>query len=698
MNMTFFEIISWLFVIEIIGLVALPITTYLCRGLPDHGYAASKIMGLLFLTYFSWILTYFGFGYSTSVVFGSLFLLAVVSYTFYRKFGLTVSKSFAIKIEIFFIAIFFVFLIIRSYRPDNYGEIGEKFMDVAFINSISRSSTFPPMDPWFSGMPMNYYYFGYLLISDLVKLTDTQLQLGFNIANAIFFAISASAAFGIGYRLLKKAKFALIVFAFILFLGNLASFEQLLVILFSPANYAQFHVPDGNLLVRLSTFSQWPSLVIIPGSISEAPYYVYLIGDLHPNLVSISFQLLVLAVLLSVFIAGKITSIQAIVLGLIAGFFYPLNTWDYPVYIIIILAVVYLTKKDIRDFILFSGAILILSYLFYLPYHLSFQMISEIAVVNSGRTELIQFLLVFGAFIFLILYYLIDNNRTLKKDWSKWFAGFAALVIISFLIKFQLLIILIPMLFLACSGLVKEKVPEKQFIFLVILIGALLSFFAELFYIQDTMSRLVYFRFNTIFKLYLQIWILWGIAAGYAFYEILKKKVMYIACIFILMACVYPIFLTFSHSAGFSATPTLDGERSIEAQHPYDYQAIEWLRNKNGTPVVLQATGYSYGWNSYISAFTGLPTVLGWEWHEYQWRMNLTEINTRKSDVELAYTTPDYGKIKSIIDKYNISYIYIGEVERERYKITNVFEQEKDKFKLVFENPKVKIYEVHEDG
>jgi len=95
-----FEVITWLFLIEIIGLIALPITGCLCCGLPDRGYAVSKIMGLLLLTYFSWILTYLSFDYSTSVVFVSLFLLVIVSYVFYRKFGFTINISFAIKNEL----------------------------------------------------------------------------------------------------------------------------------------------------------------------------------------------------------------------------------------------------------------------------------------------------------------------------------------------------------------------------------------------------------------------------------------------------------------------------------------------------------------------------------------------------------------------------------------------------------------------
>lgn len=688
-----FEVVTWLFTIEIIGFIALPITAYLCGALPDRGYAVSKIMGLLLLTYFSWILPYSGLGYSTSIVFASLFLLVMVSYTFYKKFGLTIDKSFVIKNELFFIGVFFIFLTIRSFSPDNYLGLDEKFMDMTFINSILRSSTFPPTDPWFSGMPMNYYYFGYLLIADLVKLTDTVLPVGFNIASAIFFALSASAAFGIGFALVKKVTFGLITFAFVLLFGNMIGFMQLLVILFFPNYYDWFYVPNADLLTRLSTFSQLPSVKIMPGGFGEVPYQVYLIGDLHPNLVSISFQMLILAALLSIIIARKITYLQAALLGLIVGFLYPLNTWDYPAYIAITVAVVFLTTKDKKNSILLSGLIVVSSFFFYLPYHLSYQKVHKIAVIFSGRTELIYFLSMYGVFIFMILYFVKNNNQLKQKSLLILFIG-AILLPLALIIKFQLLILLVPLVFLSYLGIAKDNIPEKQFICLLILFGALLSLFAELFYIQDTFDKSVYFRYNTVFKLYSQIWILWGIAASYAFYEMLKKKIVYVACFLILMAMIFPVFVTLSQSSGFNVASTLDAERSIKKEHPFEYESIEWLRSKNGTPVVLQAAGFSYAWNSYVSAFTGLPTVLGWEWHEYQWRMNLEEINIRRSDVERAYTSPDYEEIKTIIEKYDLKYIYVGPVERDRYKITNVFEQEKGKFNTVFKNPEVEIYEV----
>lgn len=71
-----------------------------------------------------------------------------------------------------------------------------------------------------------------------------------------------------------------------------------------------------------------------------------------------------------------------------------------------------------------------------------------------------------------------------------------------------------------------------------------------------------------------------------------------------------------------------------------------------------------------------------------------SDITGRKSDVEKAYTSPNYEEIKNIIDKYDIKYIYVGEVERDRYQVTGVYEKNKEAFELVFNNRDVEIYEV----
>lgn len=688
------EILKWLLVVEIIGFLALPFSAYLFNRLPDRGYSVSKIMGLLFMTYFSWILTYSGFTYGLKVIIIALFLLMAISFIFYREYGICIEKRTVLRNELFFVPVFFIFLIIRSYSPDSYWEIGEKFMDMAFINSILVSLSFPPPDPWFSGETMNYYYLGYVLTADLVKLTGTSLNAGFNIASAVYFALSASAAFGIGMALFKKARFAFITFVFVLFSGNLAGSLQLLVIFFFPAYYEKFNVPDADLFTRISTFDQWPGAKIIPGTITEFPYHQYIIGDLHPNLVSISFQLLLLAALLSIIRSGEIKTVQGVMLGLMAGFFFPLNTWEYPTYVVIIIAVVFLTASSIKDSIQASAWIIISSLVFYFPYHLSYQKVHDIAVIVSGRTEIVDFLLIFGVFIFMVSYFLINDNRLTRKESLKWLSVTAILLPLSILMKFQLLVLLIPLTLLAYFKLIKEKVHDKQFIYLLILIGLLLSLFAELFYISDPLSKMAYFRFNTVFKLYNQIWILLGIAASFAFYEIAKKKIVYIALILIFMSLVSPVLITFSQSGSFGIEPSLDAERSIRIDHPYEYQAIEWFRDLENSPVILQAPGYSGLWSSYISTFTGFPTVLGWEWHEYQWRNDLEDINIRRNEVDITYTSENYDMIEEIINKYGIDYVYVGPVERERYSITGIFDKHDEKFKLVFNNRDVKIYKV----
>ena len=64
---------------------------------------------------------------------------------------------------------------------------------------------------------------------------------------------------------------------------------------------------------------------------------------------------------------------------------------------------------------------------------------------------------------------------------------------------------------------------------------------------------------------------------------------------------------------------------------------------------------------------TGLPTVLGWYVHEWLWRNNLEEENQRKEEVQTIYTSSSAEQIKALIEKYKISYLFIGSCEAEKY-------------------------------
>ena len=106
----------------------------------------------------------------------------------------------------------------------------------------------------------------------------------------------------------------------------------------------------------------------------------------------------------------------------------------------------------------------------------------------------------------------------------------------------------------------------------------------------------------------------------------------------------------------------------LETDFPEDVNGIRWLKeNISDAPVVLEANGDSYSEYERVSAMTGLPTIMGWYVHEWLWRNDLEEENQRKEDVQTIYTSSSAEQIKALIEKYKISYLFIGSCEAEKY-------------------------------
>ena len=87
-----------------------------------------------------------------------------------------------------------------------------------------------------------------------------------------------------------------------------------------------------------------------------------------------------------------------------------------------------------------------------------------------------------------------------------------------------------------------------------------------------------------------------------------------------------------------------------------------------GSPVVLEANGDSYTGYERVSAMTGLPTLLGWYVHEWLWRDDTADLNQKSADVESIYTSSDVEYVKELVEKYGVSYIFVGSKEREKYE------------------------------
>ncbi|VVB96029.1 Uncharacterised protein [uncultured archaeon] len=672
---------TWYLFVLFLGIISLPITGSVCRNLPDRGYSVSKILGILMFSYISWILSY-AIGYSRFEIFLALLLLCIFSGYVYLKSGTCTDRGLFLRNEIIFGLVFLLFLVIRSYNPEIHG--GEKVNDFMHINEILRSSSFPPHDAWLSGFKVTmYYYFGTFAIATITKLAGTPAYIAYNIGMSLLPALAASAAFGIGYNLTRSKKAGIFAVFMLVFAGNLFPAAVLSAHILGISQSPWGSVPD--------IIDYWGPSRVIPYTINEFPYFSFIFGDLHAHVIAIPFVLLVITLILDFYSAKKISPIAVIFLGLGIGSLFAINSWDYFTYaafFVLVIVIKYMTgSKPVsagasRLFGLLRSlgtgfSILLLGFLMFLLFIIDFKS-SSIQGIKPvvERTALINFLVVYNLFLFLIFSFMLINMPELKN--KKMILVLLALSSISlyFVPNFQTLSIFVPLAFFCCVNMYffyKNNDTNRLFVSSLILLGLGILVFCEMFFLDDLLGG-EWERMNTVFKFYIQVWILWSLACAYAFFDLYKKKysmkntVMVILSILIVLNSIYIYTGTYAKAERFSSSPHLDGLAFMKKSNYGTYDAIFWLnKNINGTPVILEAPGESYEDTSRLSAYTGLPTVIGWVGHEIVWRNNWAEISQRTSDVDRIYNTDDYSEASGLLKKYNVSYVAVGETEIKKY-------------------------------
>jgi uncharacterized membrane protein len=198
-------------------------------------------------------------------------------------------------------------------------------------------------------------------------------------------------------------------------------------------------------------------------------------------------------------------------------------------------------------------------------------------------------------------------------------------------------------------------------------------------------------RMNTLFKYYLEAWVLLGLASAFfmwrMWYDNRFRPIPFdavhlvwfgIVVSLVLFCLVYTLLGTQARLADrFKPLPaTLDGtaymeqavhwEREQPIELRWDREAINWLQdNVTGSPVILEAHTEQYRWGGRIANYTGLPTVLGWPWHQMQQRGPYgTEVQTRAADIEEIYMSDDLSQAKTLLDGYGVRYVVVGDLER----------------------------------
>ncbi len=383
----------WYIVISLTGLAVFPLAYRLLPGLSDRGYSLSRALGLLLWGYLFWILGSLQILHND--LGGQLFALGLVlliSWFALRstplgelKEWLLEERSLIITVEALFLLAFAALALVRAANPDIIGT--EKPMELAFINSILHSPSFPPHDPWLSGYGISYYYFGYVLVAMMARLTAVPGSVAFNLGIALVFALTVLGAYGLVYNLLgarskeetsadekhgSRLYYALLGPLFLLVVSNLEGFLEVLHQLgvfwtSSPGGQLtsrfwtwlgildlnQPPAPPFTWLPRTFGTGNWwwwrASRVIMDYDfanrwrgdvIDEFPAFSFLLADLHPHVLAMPFFLLAAALALNLFLggsAGKMRlfsielglSVKAFALAAFAlGSLVFLNTWD----------------------------------------------------------------------------------------------------------------------------------------------------------------------------------------------------------------------------------------------------------------------------------------------------------------------------------------------------------------------------------
>ena len=228
---------------------------------------------------------------------------------------------------------------------------------------------------------------------------------------------------------------------------------------------------------------------------------------------------------------------------------------------------------------------------------------------------------------------------------------------------------------------------ETRLVLFLIGTGMVLSIMVEVIVLSGDIGRM-----NTVFKFYLQVWVLFAVSATYAFGKLLSARSTWrpkrIIVFDIIGLTLLAGALLFTITGSFDkirdrmtdGVPfTFDSMLYMNNSKYYDqkeldistdYKAIQWMReNVKGSPVIVEANSVEYHWGTRYTIYTGLPSVAGWSWHQRQQRALMPSewVTNRIDEINNFYNETGVEPTVNFLRKYNVRYIIVGELEQEQY-------------------------------
>ena len=670
--------LRWWLMFVLLGLGALPFCARIFSSFTDKGYLFAKILGGLAVAWVMWLLGSLRIlSFSSSAVVGvTLVCLAGVWFSAFlpqeKRLDITAFPDLSdmLSREVIFAGAFFFFCYVKCFNPDAYGT--ERMMDYGFMQSIFRTEYFPPEDFWFAGESLNYYYFGQYFMTFLTKLSFNSVSYGYNLALSCCFAFCVSFSFSLVFQWMrgrfgKERSGAAPVAVFgALVLSCSASVHYLIFnyivpwiwdILVIPGDKPGYWYADSTRYIGYHPETA-------DKTAHEYPAYSFLLGDLHAHVINIFVVMTILALLYawvreerkaaeegeeekSILLLLRDPKLWT--LGFLLGISMMENFWDFPIYFVVAGAVILALHlrsgksagRVAASTSLQGATVLLTAFLVSLPFQLSFKAMANGLRIAQNHTPIYQLAILWALPVGLAAAFfvaqLVRSSGTTFRERMRSFEG------------------------------------TDLYIMLLGLCGAGLVLLPELIYLADIYSG-DYKRFNTMFKLSYQAFILLNFVAVYTVGSFVlhpqskgQRKGAIKAGIVLFLCCGY--FLTAMKMSGAEITDPLKfrglaADDFLEREAPLDAEAVYWAReNLPDGSVLLEANGSSYTIYNRASVITGLPTVLGWHTHEWLWHNDLTPVDERSALVEQMYVSAD----KALMKQYGVDYIFLGSCEYEKY-------------------------------
>ncbi|MBP5654492.1 MAG: hypothetical protein J6X33_03160 [Clostridiales bacterium] len=832
-------ILLWYTILFLFSLIMLPVAFKIFGRFGAGGFFASKVLGLVTVSFVVWTLTYirlFRFNYVFVVI--AILLVGFCCYfpkslrnNLVDKLGDNYLIEKIVLEEVVFAVVLVILCYIKGFEPNIKDQ--EKFMDYGFIMSMLRNPELPAKDMWLAGLNINYYYFGQFIWALVIKLSCLSPKIAYNLAMVSAIAIPFGMSFSFGVMLTEGAqqngfhenRFLKYVTGLIAGLatcifGNSHSF-------FYDENGAGngflrflsdqgFNVgkTDGFFYPDSTRFIGWNPKIETDYTIEEFPFYSFLIGDLHAHVVSMMTVLLIAMIVFAMVLEAKAPSSgpsntakhlklerfpkdeykvlltpHIIMVAILLGISQMTNYWDFLIYfifcsmamllantrktarfssipsaivfagnIIAILAVYLMAGNNVLVHIALQLIVLIISYilagmfpsalsrtsfgmsfLFVVshiaaaPFNLNFDMISNALGKVKSRSSLFQLAILWGTHLIICLTFfvitVITRNYQPGSSDKKGKKGKKSSLFYASENENRCNPI---------ASFISDRNIVDVFVCGMIVVGILIVIAPEIFYVRDIYTS-GYLRANTMFKFAFAAFIIFSVAMSYAvtrlFFVVTKKGTYSLACLIVAWVFVAMLFIPAHYTK--VATEQRSGEITRENYEGLDGQAFidnyqsewgyietpgnlvsyrdaaDWFNeNVKGSPVICEAAGESYKDYNMVSAYTGLPTVLGWQTHEWLWRFHgivnpetdiiesdpkrdvwAIYLTPRYDDVDKIYQSDDVSEIREVINKYHIEYIILGNLEYNKYDYDNTATLEQ-LGEIVFSSENLNVFKV----